>query len=133
MRRLLPLVALVLVASACGQQGAKPFLAAPTATCLREQGFRASTNDADVSLVFATAANGGLRAVPKGGGNTLEIGFASDGADAVNLQKAIRRVADPKLRPHLPDVMSSKRNAVLLWTVSPTPEQQQTVLGCLRT
>jgi hypothetical protein len=133
MRRLLPLVALVFLVAACGQQSAKPFLAPPTAACLRGQGFRASTSDAEVSLVLSTAANGGLRAVPKGGGNTLEIGFASDGADAANLEKAIRRVADPKLRPHLRDVMSSKRNAVLLWTISPTPEQQQTVLGCLRT
>jgi hypothetical protein len=28
--------------------------------------------------------------------------------------------------------MTTKRNAVLLWTVSPTPAEQQTAIACLQ-
>jgi hypothetical protein len=132
MRRLLPLVLVAVVAAACGSSEAKPFLPEPTAECLRDTGFKVSTKEEDVQLVAATAANGGLTATPKGGGNTLTMAFAEDGKDAADVERAIRRVAPPALKPHLGDVMSAKRNAVLLWTVSPSAEQQQTVLDCLR-
>ena len=132
MRRLLLLAPLALLAAACGQSAAKPFTAVATASCLRDTGFQVSTNDAALGLVASSAANGGLRATPKGGGNTLVLAFATDGKEAASLEKAFRRFAPKKLRPHLGDVMSSKRNAVLLWTVSPSAAQQQTVLDCLR-
>jgi hypothetical protein len=132
MRRLLLLAPLALLAAACGQSASKPFTAAPTATCLKAAGYTVSTDDADVGLVASSATNGGLRATPKGGGNTLVLAFAADGKDAANIEGAFRRFAPKKLRPHLGDVMSAKRNAVLLWTVSPTPDQQQAVLSCLR-
>jgi hypothetical protein len=132
MRRLLLLAPVALLAAACGQTAAKPFLPGSTGKCLRAAGFTVSTADADVPLVAAAAANGGLRATPKGGGNTLIMAFAADGKDAANVETSIRRVAPKSLRPHLGDVMSSKRNAVLLWTVSPQPGEQQIVLGCLR-
>jgi hypothetical protein len=130
-RRLLLLAPVACAVAACGSSGSKPFVPDKTATCLRQHHYTVSTKDSDVSLVFATATNGGLRATPPGGGNTLEIGFGTDAADASKLEAGVRRVAPKRLRPHLGDVMSSKRNAVLLWTVSPTPAQQQTVLGCL--
>jgi hypothetical protein len=132
MRRLLLLAPVALVAAACGQSAVKPFVADPTATCLRGKGFQVSTKDADIGLVASTAANGGLRATPQGGGNTLILAFAADGKGAASIEGAFRRFAPKKLRPHLGDVMSAKRNAVLLWTVSPTAAQQQTVLDCLR-
>lgn len=131
MRRLLLLVPLGLLVAACGSSGSKPFVPGKTASCLRQHHFTVSTNQSKVSLVFQTAANGGLLATPPGGGNTLEIGFGTDAGDASKLMAGIRRVAPKALRPHLTDVMTSKRNAVVLWTVSPTPAQQQTVLGCL--
>jgi hypothetical protein len=132
MRRLLLLAPLALLAAACGQSAAKPFVADATARCLRDKGFVVSTNEADLGLLASTAPNGGLRATPKEGGNTLILAFAADGKEAANLQKTFRRFAPTKLRPHLGDVMSAKRNAVLLWTVSPTASQQQTVVDCLR-
>jgi hypothetical protein len=131
-RRLLLLAPLAAVAAACGSATVKPFLPEPTATCLRGQGFTVSTAAADVPLVAAAAANGGLRAAPQGGGNTLVMAFAEDGKDASNVERSIRRVAPAKLRPHLQDVMSAKRNAVLLWTVTPTAAQQAAALNCLR-
>ena len=133
MRRLVvPATVLALVAAGCGGGASKPFVPDTTAKCLRQHGFQATTSDTQVPLVFSTAANGGLAARPPGGGNELTIGFAADAADADNLQKAVRRVAPKKLRPHLGDVMTTKRNAVLLWTVSPTPAEQQTALACLQ-
>jgi hypothetical protein len=132
MRRLLLLAPLALLLTACGQSTVKPFLPGATATCLRGQGFQVSTTDADVPLVAAAAANGGLRATPKDGGNTLIMAFAENGKDAVEVERRIRHVAPPALRPHLGDVMTAKRNAVLLWTVSPTAAQQQAALDCLR-
>jgi hypothetical protein len=132
MRRLLLLVPLALLAAACGQSTVKPFVAGPTAKCLREKGYQVTTGDAEIGLVASTAANGGLRATPKGGGNTLTLAFAADGKDAASIEGAFRRFAPKTLRPHLGDVMSAKRNAVLLWTISPTAEQQATVLACLR-
>jgi hypothetical protein len=131
-RRLLLLAPLALLAAACGQTTVKPFLPGPTAKCLSGAGFTVSTSDAAVPLVAATAANGGLRATPKGGGNTLIMAFANTGKDAADVERAIRRVAPAKLRPHLGDVMSVKRNAVLLWTVSPRAEIQAAALNCLR-
>jgi hypothetical protein len=131
-RRLVLLAPLALVAAACGSSTVKPFLPEPTAKCLRGESFTVSTADRDVPLVAAAAANGGLRATPQGGGNTLIMAFAEDGKDATNVERAIRRVAPATLRPHLQDVMSAKRNAVLLWTVSPTAAQQATALDCLR-
>jgi hypothetical protein len=131
-RRLLVLAPLALVAAACGSSTVKPFLPEPTAKCLRGQGFTVSTAEADVPLVASAAANGGLRAAPAGGGNTLVMAFAEDGKDAATVERAIRRVAPATLRPHLQDVMSAKRNAVLLWTVSPTAAQQSAALNCLR-
>jgi hypothetical protein len=133
MRRLIPIAVLALVVAGCGAGAAKPFLPGPTAKCLKSAGYVVSTSDAEVGLVASTAENGGLRVTPKGGGNTLIMAFAADGPDAANVQRSFRRFAPAGLRPHLGDVMSSKRNAVLLWTVTPSAEQQQLVLGCLRT
>jgi hypothetical protein len=133
MRRLLLLAPVVVLAVACDQTTVKPFQAAPTAKCLRAAGFTVSTGEADVGLVAATAANGGLRATPKGGGNTLIMAFAADGKDAANIEQAIRRTAPAALRPHLSDIMTVKQNAVLLWTVTPSAQVQQAVLACLKT
>jgi hypothetical protein len=132
-RRLLLVVPLALALAACGGGAPKPYAAGPTAACLRQHHFEnVSTAEAKVPLLFQTAENGGLIATPPEGGNTLEIGFTASKAGVTDLRKAIRRVASPGLRPHLGDVLSVQRNAVLLWTVAPTAVQQQTVLACLR-
>jgi hypothetical protein len=124
-------VVLAFVVAGCGSGAARPFVPDATASCLRQHGFTASTT-AGVPLVASTAANGGLIARPKEGGNTLVIAFGSDTPDATNLEQAFRHVAPPRLRRHIRDVMSSKQNAVLLWTISPTPAQQQAAIGCLQ-
>ena len=45
---------------------------------------------------------------------------------------AFRRFAPRKLRPHITDVMRTQKNAVMLWTVTPPLDEQNTVFGCLK-
>jgi hypothetical protein len=128
---LLLLLAVSLVAlAACGSTVQKAYLPGPTASCLRQHGFEVSTTKG-IPLAESAAANGGLRASPPSGDNTLVIGFAADAKAADELRRSIRRLAPVSLRPRLRDIMSTSRNAVLVWTVSPTPALQQTTLGCL--
>jgi hypothetical protein len=83
-------------------------------------------------VVATAAANGALRASPTEGGNTLILAFAADSDGAKLIMQAYRRFAPPSLRPHLNDILSSKRNAVFKWTVAPSSEQQSAVAGCLK-
>ena len=134
MRRLLLLVPIGLVAAACGgsTSSTKPFLPAPTAACLRTQGFTVSTRQKDLQFVIALADNGGLLAHTAKNENTLQIAFTNGPRDAVDEFRAIERVAPKELRLHIRDVASIARNAVLLWTIAPTAKQQQTVVDCLK-
>jgi hypothetical protein len=135
MRRVAPvLLVLGAVVAGCGQTTVKPFLPDPTAACLRQNGFSVVTGDAAVGDVVASAAaNGALRARPAGGGNTLILAFAADSDGAKGIVQAYRRFAPPSLRPHLEDILSSKRNAVFKWTVAPSSEQQASATSCLKT
>jgi hypothetical protein len=132
MRRLPPLAALllVLVLAACGGSS-KPYTATGTKGCLAQQGFTGVTTNADkIGFIAAFAANGGIQARSKSG-NVLTIAFADSPADAVSTEKAFRRAAPPSLRPHMSDIMESQRNAVLVWTVSPTSQELSDAEGCL--
>jgi hypothetical protein len=129
--RLVLLVLLAAFIAGCGRT-AKPFQASATADCLRGKGFTVSEQGPVDDPIAQSAANGALLATPSGGGNTLILSFAADGKRASDIQAAYRRFAPPKVRPHLGDIISTKRNAVLKWTVSPTSDQQAAVLGCLR-
>lgn len=132
MRRLLLLLPVALVAVACG--GAKkagPYLPGPTAACLRDHGFTVSTSSKDLELVIATADNGGLHAWHTKAGNQLEIAFMADEPSTRDELKAIRNVAPKRLRPHIADITRVQRNAVLLWTIAPSAQDDQTSLSCL--
>ena len=131
-RSLVPVAVLASLAAGCGAQSKSPYEAAPTAKCLTGKGFRVSTRDADVGLVAATAPRGGLRAVPPDG-NTLTIAFADTSSDAEETRTAFRHFAPKQLRPHFADVARVQRNAVLVWTTSPSQDAIDTVMRCLRT
>lgn len=133
MRRLPPLAALVvvLVLAGCGGRSSTPYTAAGTKDCLTKNGFTGVTTDAKkVGFIAAFAANGGIQArSPKG--NVLTIAF-TDSADSVpGIEKAYRRAAPAKLRPHMSDIMEAQRNAVLVWTVSPSQSELATAENCL--
>jgi hypothetical protein len=137
MRRLLVLVSVALVATACGgaKQSRGPYLPGPTADCLRSHGFHASTRSKDVQLLFATAGRGGLHAWhdSEKQGNQLQIAFATNRKGATIEYYAIRRQLPRHVRLRIFDVARVKRNAVILWTIAPTPTDDQAAIDCLRT
>jgi hypothetical protein len=133
-RRLVLLVLVAALAAGCGVRSSTPFTAKATAACLRSHGFRAVTTDPlRVGFVAAFADNGGLRAASPTN-NVLTIAFAGDNqqASTQSLEQAFRNHAPKRLRPHMSDIMSVNRNAVLVWTITPLSGEADTVSGCLR-
>jgi hypothetical protein len=126
-KRLLLLVLAALAVAGCGSVTAA-FTPEATANCLRVQGFSVSTKESDVGFAAAAAPRGGLLAQTPG--NTLVIAFGDSAADVARIEAGFRRLA-PK-RIDLQSIMESKRNAVLLWTVSPTPMQLDKAMRCLK-
>ncbi|HEU5279762.1 MAG TPA: hypothetical protein VFU26_12765 [Gaiellaceae bacterium] len=121
---------LALLAAGCSSGEPSAYTADPTAKCLRKQGYRVTTNDAQVGVVAANAPHGGLRANEPG--NALTIAFAQDSDDAIMTAGAFKRFAPKKLRRHIDDVMRTEKNAVLLWTVTPPQEEMDKVFACLK-
>jgi hypothetical protein len=133
MRRLPPLAALVLVVvlAGCGGSSSTPYSAAGTKACLVKNAFTGVTTDPKkVGFIAAFVANGGIQArSPQG--NVLTIAF-TDSADSVpGIERAYRKAAPARLRPHMSDIMESQRNAVLVWTVSPSQTELTTAENCL--
>ena len=83
-----------------------------------------------VGFIAGFADNGGLRAT-SAAGNTLTIAFEADEAAVSSTKAAFSRNAPKRLRPHMHDIMESQRNAVLVWTTSPTPADLAAATGCL--
>jgi hypothetical protein len=125
---LLPLACLV--AAGCGARNSDPYTAKGTVSCLQKKGFAVTVAPAKVGFIARYAANGGLLATAPDG-NVLTVAFTAD-TDAVRATtRAFRRFAPAKLRPRMNDIMETERNAVLVWTVSPTPEQLSDAKSCL--
>jgi hypothetical protein len=125
-------LALCLAAAGCGSGSTKPYTAAATAPCLRAQGFKkVTTNPDQVGFVAGFAENGGLRARSKSG-NVLTIAFAGDSSGVSGTEKAFKQHASGVYKRHIADVMSSKGNAVLVWTVTPSQTQLDAAVGCLK-
>jgi hypothetical protein len=130
MRRVLALVVLALVVAGCGDTEPDAYKAEPTAECLREEGYRVTTDPEKLGVVEANTTNGGLLASKPG--NALRIAFGANSDDAVGIQRGYRRFVSKKLRPHISDVMRTQKNAVLLWTVTPPLEEMNQVFACLK-
>ncbi len=123
---------LAVVAAGCGARSNKPFTAKGTAACMAKKGFtHVMTDPLKVGFIAGFAENGGLRATTADG-NVLTIAFtADDTAGVASTKQAFRSHAPAKLRPRMNDIMESERNAVLVWTVSPTPTQLADAKSCL--
>ncbi|MGZ8693024.1 MAG: hypothetical protein ACXWZT_09865 [Gaiellaceae bacterium] len=130
MRGLSILLVTGLLAAGCSSGEPSTFKAGPTATCLKGEGYRVTTDDAKVGVLAANSPNGGLLA--KEPGNALTIAFAQDSDDAIKTAAAIKRFAPKKLRPHITDVMRTQKNAVLLWTITPPQDELNKVFACLK-
>ena len=121
----------IIVVAGCGG-GSTTYTAAATAPCLEKNGFTdVTTNPAKVGFIASVAEHGGLYAKSPGG-NALTIAFTADEKDAAETEVSYRKHAPPSLRPHMSDVMESKANAVLVWTVSASPQELSAALACLR-
>jgi hypothetical protein len=134
-RRALPVFAvgvLAVVAAGCGGPSTALYTAKGTAACLTKKGFtQVTTNPTKVGFIAGFAENGGVRATAKDG-NELTIAFAADDTTGVtSTEKAFRRFAPAKLRPRMADIMNAERNAVLVWTVTPSTTERDDVIGCL--
>jgi hypothetical protein len=129
MRPVLALVALALLLTGCETEPSV-YKAEGTAKCLRGEGYRVTTDPAELGVVEANTKNGGLLASKPG--NAVRIAFGESSDDALGIERAFRRFAPKKLRPHITDVMRTQKNAVLLWTVTPPLEEMNTVFGCLK-
>ena len=135
-RRLALLVAVAALAAGCGVRNSSPFSPTASAACLRSHGFTSVMTEPDpgkIGFVAAFADDGGLRATSPDH-NVLTIAFAADAepGSTSSLEDSFRSHAPKSLRPHLGDIMSVNRNAVLVWTISPSSADSDTVNRCLR-
>jgi hypothetical protein len=128
---LLLLGILALLAAGCGARTSKPFTAAGTAPCLKGKGFTGVSRAADrVGFIASFATNGGVHAVSPDN-NAVTIAFTADPDEVDSTERAFRKAAPPLLRAHLSDVLRSNRNAVIVWTTSPSDDDSSALNGCL--
>ncbi|HYY04356.1 MAG TPA: hypothetical protein VE736_10765 [Gaiellaceae bacterium] len=128
-RRAAPLL-LAALAAGCGNPVHSHYGVKATAACLQKLGYTVNTNAAQLGPVEDSATEGALLA--KEPGNAVRMTFSADHAQAVNIMAAYHRFAPRRLRRHLSDVLSSQKNATLLWTITPPPDEMQRVSGCLK-
>ena len=102
----------------------------PTADCLREQSLEVVTERSQLGVVERSTDNGGLIAYTEG--NAVRIAFGANEEDTLGIQEGYRRFVPKKVKPHIGDVMRTEKNAVLLWTVTPSNEVSDQVTGCLK-
>jgi hypothetical protein len=125
--------ALLLLAGLAAGCNSEPstYKAMPTAKCLRNKlHYQVTTEPAQLGIVERNAPNGGLLAHYPG--NAFRAAFAESSDAASGFENGFKRFAQPKLRPHITDVMRTNKNAVLLWTVTPSQEVIDSVYGCLK-
>ena len=125
------LVPLAGLAAGCGVRSSAPYTAKGTAPCLTKKGFTAvTTNPTKVGFIAGFADNGGLRGTAPGG-NVLTIAFAADPTGAAQTAESFKANASPFYKRRMADIMKTQRNAVLVWTTSPTQQQLDDATGCL--
>jgi hypothetical protein len=129
LRRAAPLV-LAALAAGCGNPVHSHYGVKGTAACLRKLGYTVKTRLGPANAVENSATEGALLA--KEPGNAVRITFSQNHEQAVNIMAAYHQFAPEPLRRHLGDVLSAQKNATLLWTITPPPDEMQRVLGCLK-
>jgi hypothetical protein len=120
---------LALVAAGCETEPSA-YKAEPTAKCLRDDGVTVVTERSELGVVERSAENGGLIAYTQN--NAVRIAFGVNEEDALGIQEGYRRFVPEKVRPHIDDVRRTEKNAVLLWTVTPSSEDADKVNDCLK-
>ena len=130
--RVVPLLAVVgLLAAGCGARSSTPFTAKATLGCLKAKHFTgATTNPAKLPFIAQFAANGGIKATSPNG-NRVTLAFTDDETTVPSTETAFKVHAPKSLRPHIADVMRSNRNVVIVWTTTPSSDDESTLEGCL--
>lgn len=121
---------LAVTLTGCGNPVHTHYRVKGTAECLRKLGYAVNTDASELGPVEGSAAEGALLA--KETGNAVRITFSADHAQALTIVAAYRRFVPRRERRHLGDVLSTQRNATLLWTVTPPPDELQRVRNCLQ-
>jgi hypothetical protein len=125
-------LAVALLAAGCGARSSTPFTAQGTAGCLKAHSFTGvTTNPVKVGFIAGFADKGGIRATSSTA-NVLTIAFAADADSTGSTEQAFRAHAPKSLRPHMSDIMQTNRNAVLVWTITPTPAELDAATRCLK-
>ena len=124
------IVLLALLAAGCGVRSSKPFTSKGTIGCLKSKNFVVTTNPTEVGFIATFADNGGLRATSPSG-NVVTIAFTKDETTVDDTAKTLRSHAPRVLRAHFGDVLRTSRNAVMVWTTTPSDNDGQVVQGCL--
>jgi hypothetical protein len=110
----------------CGGDEVGLYELGPTRACLENSDLEPTQRDLD--FVASTALGGALRV--RFADNLLSLTFGRSQGEAERLERAYRRFA-PRRFP-IQDVLRREGNVVMLWGVSPTIDQLETVTGCLR-
>jgi hypothetical protein len=130
-RRVGIVLLLALLAAGCGVRNSKPFTAKASVSCLKSHGFTSvTTNPGEVGFIAGFADRGGIRAKSPSG-NEVTVAFTADESSVGSTEQAFRTHAPKYLRPHMSDIMQTDRNAVLVWTTTPDPNELQTAKVCL--
>ena len=129
----LGVVALVV---ACGPTEGAPddfYGVQPTRDCLKDAGFRITTDPDEVGLITLAAPAGGFLAVYPGGANRLTIAFGNTKEEAQQIVRAFQAQAQtPQERRRLRSLLEGQGNAVLVWISEPTDADRELVRGCLK-
>jgi hypothetical protein len=126
-------IALTLLAAGLVAAGCNPAInpygdVDATAKCLRGAGYKVRTHFND--FVASTASRGALRASRNF--NVLIVAFGDDAKEARSLRRAYQRFMRPRRARHIMDISEIEKNAFLLWTTTPSNEQLNVVVGCLK-
>jgi hypothetical protein len=125
------LLVLALLVAGCGVRNGKPYTAKASVACFKAAGYTGiSTNRVKVGFIAGFAQNGGLTARSPDG-NQLTIAFTASPGDVVGTAAAFKRHAPAALRKHLADILETQKNAVLVWTTSPTADELSGAMNCL--
>jgi hypothetical protein len=131
----LALAAAALLA-ACGPAQGPPddfYEVEPTSDCLKDAGFRITTDPAEIGFITETAQGGGFRAYYPGEKNSLTIAFGTTKEEAQQIVTAFQAQARTRQeRRRLRTLLEGQGNAVLVWISEPTEADREVVRGCLK-
>jgi hypothetical protein len=119
------------IAAGCGGAGPNPeperYVLEPSRSCLQQSGTRVSTTGLD--FVASTALGGAMR-VRLPTDNFVDVSFGEDTREAERIETAYRRFAGRSIP--IDDVLLRTKNVVMVWNAPPTPEERDTLFGCLK-